>query len=363
MIFQNFNQLRSIDVMNSIKHLIDRLYAGEKLNAQEFTFLIKNINVETLPYLRQKAVKKRQEIYQNHVYIRGLIEISNICKQDCLYCGIRKSNENVNRYRYDKDTILKIVDHGYARGYRTFVMQGGEDAYYNDQLLSEIIKSIKEKYSDVAVTLSIGERSKESYQKLYDAGADRFLLRHESATKDHYQKLHPESMLLETRMQALKDLKAIGFQTGAGFMVGSPYQSDENIVNELLFLQEFQPEMVGIGPYLTHHDTPFVNEQNGQIDHVLVIYALARLIVPKGLIPSTTATSSLDPQGRLKALESGCNVIMINLSDTDKRQNYTLYENKTYKGDESDEYLTLIKNDIEKAGMEIDFNVGNHISL
>ncbi|WP_423364569.1 [FeFe] hydrogenase H-cluster radical SAM maturase HydE [Mycoplasma sp. P36-A1] len=360
MIFEKFDISISEIEQNKIKKLVDLAFLNAKLSKDQIEELLNTINYQTLPYLQQKAVEKRKEIYGDKLYIRGLIEISNYCKKDCLYCGIRKSNKNVNRYRYDEQTIKKIIDHGYSRGYHTIVMQGGEDDYYTDEKLSRIIHDTKEKYPDIAITLSVGERSKSSYLNLYDSGADRFLLRHETANQDHYALLHPKEMSLETRMQALKNLKEIGYQTGAGFMVGSPFQSMEDIVNDIIFLQDFQPQMVGIGPYLNHHETPFYDMPNGKLEHVLIIYSLVRLLVPNGLIPSTTATSSVNPLGRLQALKSGCNVIMINLSDMDKRQDYTLYENKSYKGDESDEFLQIIEQDIIKAGMEIDFSIGNY---
>lgn len=361
MILENYFNKNDEITNDKIENLIVRLNNQNQLDKTEFLFILANINYEIYPYLKELAFNKRLKIYGDKVYIRGLLEISNYCQQDCYYCGIRKSNQNVQRYRYDKDTILKIVANAYQKGYRTIVMQGGEDNYYNDNILVEIIKEIKQLYPDIAITLSLGEKEYESFEKLKNAGADRYLLRHESASENLYQKLHPQNMSLAHRLECLENLKNLDFQTGAGFMVGSPYQTNEDLVEDLLFIQKFKPEMIGVGPYLTHQQTPFKNFENALLEHVLVIYALVRLISPYSLIPATTATSSLDKSGRLKALQAGCNVIMINLSDFEKRQSYSLYENKSYLGDESDEYIQLINEDIEKAGLKIDFSIGNYL--
>lgn len=360
MVLNNFTQQNTSIVNERIIDYFERLNNNEKLSYDDFLWLLDHINYETFPHLQKLAYQKRKAIYGDSVYIRGLIEISNYCIQDCFYCGIRKSNDVVERYRYDKDTIIAIVNKAYHKGYRTIVLQGGEDTYYNDNLLVDIITTIKKDYPDLAVTLSLGERNKLSYEKLARAGANRYLLRHESASHSHYQKLHP-NRLLESRLNCLQKLKELGYQTGAGFMVDSPHQKNTDLVKDLLFIQKFQPQMIGIGPYLSHPQTPFKDFANGDLNHVLVCYALARLICPRALIPSTTATSSLDKKGRYQALKSGCNVIMINLSPVEKRKNYTLYANKTYAGDESDAYLNLIESDIKKAGLQIDFSIGNYI--
>ncbi|MDL2211510.1 [FeFe] hydrogenase H-cluster radical SAM maturase HydE [Erysipelotrichaceae bacterium OttesenSCG-928-M19] len=362
MILNNYYNLNSSNTNERIKTLINNLDNGLNLSKDQFLDLLNNFNYELLPYIQDLAFKKRKAVYHDSVYIRGLIEISNYCKNNCYYCGIRKNNDDLERYRYNKNEIYQIVDYAYHNGYKTIVLQGGEDDYYSDDLLIEILTYLRSNYPDLALTLSLGERSYESYYKLYQAGANRYLLRHESASAEHYSKLHPQEMKLTTRINCLNDLKTIGYQTGAGLMVGSPYQTNNDLVDDLLFLQSFQPEMIGIGPYLNHPKTPFKSFNNGDINHVLVIYALARLICPEALIPSTTATSSLASDGRYRALQSGCNVIMINLSLLDKRKNYSLYANKTYVGDESQEYLSLIKADIEKAHLKINFAVGNHIT-
>ncbi|MDR1781978.1 MAG: [FeFe] hydrogenase H-cluster radical SAM maturase HydE [Bacilli bacterium] len=360
MIISNYFNKNDNDTNNKLISYFNDLNNGIKLKRDDFLYILDNINDEVFSVLQSLAYQKRKLIYNDSVFIRGLIEISNYCKKDCYYCGIRKSNLTAHRYRYDKNKIYEIVTYAYQRGYRTIVMQGGEDDYYTKELLEEIIGKIRNDYPDVAITLSLGEKDYDTYQALFRAGANRYLLRHESASKKHYEKLHPSFMSFDNRMQCLNDLKKIGYQTGAGLMVGSPFQTNDDLVEDLLFLQEFQPQMIGIGPYLRHHATPFKDMSNGKLEHVLVMYALARLIVPHALLPSTTATSSLDKTGRLKALLSGCNVIMINLSDIDKRKSYTLYENKSYQGDESDEFIELIKKDIEQANMKIDFSIGNY---
>lgn len=360
LILENYFKLNDTKVNEKLVELFERLNNNEIFNKEEFLFILNHINYETFPILQELAFKKRLSIYQDKVYIRGLLEITNYCQQDCYYCGIRKSNHKVNRYRYDRLTVLKIVSNAYQKGYRTIVMQGGEDNYYSDEILVSIVEELKQEYPDIAITLSLGEKEYQSFQKLKQAGVDRYLLRHESASEQLYEKLHPKNMSLKHRIECLENLRKLNFQTGAGFMVGSPYQTNEDLVEDLLFIQKFKPEMIGIGPYLTHQQTPFKDFDNAVLEHVLVCYALVRLISPYSLIPATTATSSLDKTGRLKALQSGCNVIMINLSDFDKRQNYSLYENKSYLGDESDEFIQLINKDIEKAGLKIDFSIGNY---
>ncbi|MDR3215377.1 MAG: [FeFe] hydrogenase H-cluster radical SAM maturase HydE [Bacilli bacterium] len=363
MILKNFNNEISQDLKIKVLDFINDLDMGHKKNYDDFLWFLNNINYQLLPIIQEKACLTRNKIYGNSVFIRGLIEISNYCQRNCFYCGIRKSNDKVVRYRYSQDQIISIATQAYQNGYHTIVMQGGEDLYYTDDILKDIIVKIKELCPGIAITLSLGEKNKDSYQNLFDCGVDRYLLRHESASNNHYQKLHPVDMSLANRMNCLHNLKAIGYQAGAGLMIGSPFQTNEDLATDLLFLQNFQPAMIGMGPYMSHVDTPFKNQPNGTLDHILLLYSIARLICPKALIPSTTATSSLDKLGRLKALQSGCNVIMINLSDLDKRQSYTLYNNKSYLGDESHEYLKLIKSDIMKAGMIIDFSVGHNIEM
>ncbi len=346
--------------MNSeIFDIAEKLIDNGKLKVEEYKYLIDNRNDKITELIKNEAVKKRNEIYGNRVFVRGLIEISNICKNDCLYCGIRGSNRVCERYRLTKDEILSCCDEGYKLGFRTFVMQGGEDSYFNDELLSDLIGEIKNKYPDCAVTLSLGERSKESYQKLYDAGADRYLLRHETATKEHYEKLHPKKMSFEARMNCLKNLKDIGFQTGCGFMVGSPYQTSENLANDLKFIEEFSPEMCGIGPFIPHNATEFKDFTAGDVELTCFLLSVIRLIKPSILLPATTALGSVGENGREKGILCGANVIMPNLSPQAVRKKYELYNNKLISGNESAQEIENLKNSIKNIGYEIVIDRGD----
>lgn len=304
-------------------------------------------------YAAQKAAAVRKKVYGNSIYIRGLIEISNICKNDCLYCGIRKGNANCHRYRLTKEEILKCCEEGYKLGFRTFVMQGGEDGYFTDHVLCDIISSIRKKFSDCAITLSLGERSKESYERLYKAGANRYLLRQETAEKEHYLKLHPDTMSYENRIQCLKDLKEIGFQTGCGFMVGSPYQKMKNLAMDLKFIEEFQPHMCGIGPFIPHKDTVFKEEKPGNVELTCYLLSLIRLQQPAILLPATTALATLDRQGREKGILAGANVVMPNLSPLSVRKKYELYNHKVNTGQESAQGLEELKQSMKAISYEV----------
>ena len=340
--------------MNSkLYETAQKLVRTGKLNTDEYEYLIDNRNKEISELLKNEAVKKRKEIYGNTVFIRGLIEISNICKNDCLYCGIRGSNTSCDRYRLTEDEILYCCDEGYSLGFRTFVMQGGEDMHFTDEVLTDIISGIKSKYPDCAVTLSLGERSFESYQKLYRAGTDRYLLRHETADKTHYNKLHPEKMSFETRMECLRNLKKIGYQTGCGFMVGSPYQTTANIAKDLKFIEEFSPEMCGIGPFIPHRETEFRDFPSGDADLTCFLLSVIRLIKPSILLPATTALGTAEQGGREKGILCGANVIMPNLSPHRVRKKYELYNNKLISGNESAQEIENLKNDMKKIGYEI----------
>ena len=353
---------------NKLKLLIDKLYADNNLERDQLLFLVENIdkpnyNTEEnlFDYLCKKSDVLRHQNYDRSVYLRGLIEISNICKKDCYYCGIRASNNNVERYRLDKNSILECCEIGYEIGYRTFVLQGGEDQYFTDEIMSDIIRSIKTKYPDCAITLSIGEKSIDSYKKYYESGADRYLLRHETSTTDHYSKLHPDVMKLENRVKCLNDLKKIGFQVGAGFMVGSPYQTDNELVSDLLFLKEFNPHMVGIGPFIPHIDTKFKDYKHGDLRKTILMLAITRLLLPKCLLPATTALASIDPNGRKQGLKSGCNVIMPNLSPKEFRKQYSLYNNKLSTGKEAFEYHKELEISLELLGLKVDYSRGDNI--
>ena len=333
-----------------MKNLVDCLADNQNLSNSELKLLINCNNTETNEYLRLKADEVRRRYYGIKVYVRGLIEITNICKNDCFYCGIRCSNRNANRYRLTEKQILDCCDDGYNLGFRTFVMQGGEDSYFTDEVLCSIICEIKYRYPECAVTLSMGERSYESYKLLKESGADRYLLRHETADESHYMKLHPENMSLKKRIQCLYDLKSLGYQTGAGFMVGSPYQTVENIISDLRFLQELNPEMIGIGAFISHHDTQFRNYPNGSIELTFRLLSIIRLMFPRVLLPATTALGTLLPDGRERGIMAGCNVVMPNLSPLNVRKSYELYDNKICTGEESAQCIECMKRRVETIG-------------
>lgn len=340
--------------MNSnVFELLDKLAETQSLSTDEYKLLVENFRTETAEYAAELAVKKRKEIYSNHVYIRGLIEVSNICKNDCYYCGIRCSNKKADRYRLTKEDILTCCEVGFKLGFRTFVMQGGEDPYFTDEIMCGIVKSIKDKYPDCAITLSLGERSFESYKRLFDAGADRYLLRHETADSTHYAKLHPESLTLENRMDCLKNLRQIGFQVGCGFMVGSPYQTAEHLAKDLKFIENFKPDMCGIGPFIPHKDTPFKGFKAGSASLTCYLLSIVRLIHPAVLLPATTALGTLKQNGREKGILSGANVVMPNLSPERTRAKYELYNNKLSTGAESANGLEALRKNLAEIGYEI----------
>ena len=335
------------------KSFIDKLHKEHTLTKEEWITLIEGRTPELSEYLFSLARKERHRYYGHDVYVRGLIEFTNYCKNDCLYCGIRKSNGNAHRYRLSEEDILNCCKEGYDLGFRTFVLQGGEDGYYTDERIIHLIRMIKEQYPDCAITLSIGEKSKESYQAYFDAGAERYLLRHETAEPEHYQKLHPDSMSLENRKRCLFDLKEIGYQVGSGFMVGSPYQTAENLVSDLRFLQELQPDMIGIGPYITHQDTPFAEFPSGSLTKTLRLVSILRLLFPYALIPSTTALGTIHPEGRELGLKAGGNVVMPNLSPVSVRKKYELYENKICTGEEAAQCRGCLEARVKRAGYQI----------
>lgn len=320
---------------NNTIELINKLRDTHTLSLDEYEYLIANRDEVSRQYLIEEADKLKKSIYDNHVYLRGLIEFTNICKNDCLYCGIRRSNKKVERYRLLHEDIMDCCKQGYSLGFRTFVLQGGEDGYYTDDILEKIIIDIKSKYPDCAITLSLGERSYESYQRLYKAGADRYLLRHETAVEEHYEKLHPSNMSFDNRMSCLKALKEIGYQVGCGFMVGSPYQTDEYLAKDLKFIEEFSPDMCGIGPFIPHNQTPFKDELAGSLELTTYLLSIIRLIKPNILLPSTTALGTIDKRGRELGILAGANVVMPNLSPVRVRKQYELYDNKICTGDEA----------------------------
>lgn len=345
--------------MNKLSTLIEKLYDTHSLALFEYEYLIENKNEESSELLRSYAVKKRKEYYSNKVFVRGLIEVSNICKNDCYYCGIRKSNINCDRYRLEKSEILECCQEGYSLGFRTFVLQGGEDGAFTDSWLCDLISAIKRNHPDCAVTLSLGERSKESYQKLFNSGADRYLLRHETADSEHYSKLHPALLTLENRMRCLLDLKDIGFQVGCGFMVGSPYQTVRNLALDLKFVEEFQPDMCGIGPFIPHKDTIFKDKKSGDADLCCYLLSIIRLIKPNILLPATTALGTVENNGRERGILSGANVIMPNLSPLSVRKKYALYDGKISTGEESAQSLNKLKESMNAIGYEIAVSRGD----
>lgn len=337
--------------------MIKKLLKDRNLTNDELKILI-NTNIYDNE-LNECADKVRQNYYGTDVYIRGLIEFTNYCKNNCYYCGIRKDNKKTSRYRLSKDDILECCKEGYKLGFRTFVLQGGEDPYYTDEKVCDIVSTIKCTYTDCAVTLSIGEKSKASYKAYFNAGADRYLLRHETSNENHYKLLHPENMSLKNRKQCLFDLKDIGYQVGSGFMVGSPYQTTENLIEDLRFLQQLEPDMIGIGPYLTHNQTPFKNKKNGSFELTLKLISILRLMFPYALIPATTALGTVNPHGRELGLKAGANVVMPNLSPVSVRKLYTLYENKICTGDESAQCRNCLENRVKCAGYNIVTDIGN----
>jgi biotin synthase len=339
--------------MNNEYKIIDEIKISENITLEQLALLLTTENQETLEYLRSTARKTSNEIYGNEIYIRGLIEFTNYCKNDCIYCGIRKSNKNADRYRLTEGQILDCCKAGYELGFRTFVLQGGEDAYFTDERICEIVSQIKKNHPDCAVTLSIGEKSRESYQKYFDAGADRYLLRHETANKAHYEKIHPKEMSFENRIRCLYDLKEIGYQVGCGFMVGSPYQTVETLYDDLQFIRKLQPHMVGIGPFIPQHDTPFGNEKPGTLDETLRLLSIIRLISPHVLLPATTALGTIHPLGREKGIQAGANVVMPNLSPVNVRDKYMLYDNKICTGDEAAECRFCMQRRMETIGYQV----------
>lgn len=346
-----------------MKGLVDKLYETQNLAPAEFKELIDNRNRELAEYLFAKARAVRIANYGHDVYIRGLIEFTNYCKNDCYYCGIRRSNLNADRYRLTKEQILECCAVGYDLGFRTFVLQGGEDGYFTDGKLVDIIRHIKARYPDCAVTLSIGERNYDSYKALFEAGADRYLLRHETAHAEHYGKLHPPGLSLARRKQCLYDLKQIGYQVGCGFMVGSPHQTTDCLVEDLLFIKEFRPHMVGIGPFIPHHQTPFAGEPAGSLELTLLLLGIIRLMLPDVLLPATTALGTIHPRGRELGILAGANVVMPNLSPKSVRQKYMLYDGKICTGDEAAECMFCMKNRMESIGYRVTVSRGDHKSM
>ena len=345
-----------------MRTLIDKLEREGVLSHEEFMALIDNRTPELAQYLFERAREVRRRYYGKDVYIRGLIEFTNYCKNDCLYCGIRCSNRNAQRYRLTKQEILDCCREGWELGYRTFVLQGGEDPWYNADRIEDLVRAIKTQHPECAITLSVGEHPREVYQRWKTAGADRYLLRHETADADHYARLHPKNLTLEKRMACLRDLKDIGYQVGCGFMVGSPGQTTDCIAKDLLFLRELQPEMVGIGPFIPHCDTPFRDAPQGGLELTLFLLGLIRLMLPKALLPATTALGTIHPEGRERGILAGANVCMPNLSPAAVRKKYTLYNNKISTGEEAAQSRDALAARIASIGYRVVVSRGDHIT-
>lgn len=348
-------------MQQTAKEMIQEIKCRRDISIEQLEYLLTTENKDCLEMLREEAVQTAQKIYGNQVFIRGLIEFTNYCKNDCYYCGIRRSNHCADRYRLTKEEILSCTDTGYELGFRTFVLQGGEDPYFTDERICELVSEIRQKHPDCAITLSIGEKSKESYQRYFDAGADRYLLRHETANGTHYRRLHPDELSLEHRKQCLWDLKEIGYQVGCGFMVGSPGQTTETLYEDLQFIRKLMPHMVGIGPFIPQKDTPFAREPAGTMEQTLRLLSIIRLIHPHVLLPATTALGTIHPKGRELGIQSGANVVMPNLSPVDVRDKYKLYDNKICTGDEAAECRFCMENRMKSIGYQVVVSRGDYI--
>lgn len=333
--------------------LIDKLSRVHALGAEEWTALITAASPEERQYAADAARGVAQSIYGKKVFYRGIVEFTNICKNNCLYCGIRRGDAGIERYRLTPEQILGCCESGYRNGFRTFVLQGGEDPYFTDERLCAVVAAIHAAYPDCAVTLSVGERTRESYQKLYESGATRYLLRHETADEGHYGRLHPPEMSWSHRMNCLRELKEIGYQTGCGMMVGSPYQTPECLVKDMVFMGAFKPEMVGIGPFIPHHGTPFRDFATGSVDLTIFLLSLTRLMLPTVLLPATTALGTAAQDGRQRGILAGANVIMPNLSPVSVRKNYMLYDHKKITGDDAGESVRLLRSHMAQIGYEL----------
>lgn len=335
------------------QELIQKLHEDHTLSIKEWEQIFSSYKKEDIDQAMELAREIAIKQFGKRIYFRGIVEFSNICKNDCYYCGIRKSNKECSRYRLNLEDILTCCKEGYENGFRTFVLQGGEDGWFTDERMCEIIRSIKKQYPDCAVTLSLGERSFESYQALKEAGADRYLLRHETADETHYQILHPVQQKLDVRMQCLKDLKTLGYQTGCGIMVGSPGQTPKTLAKDMKFMEEFRPEMIGVGPFLPHKDTPFKEAKKGSVELTLLVLALCRIMLPQVLLPSTTALGTVDADGRKQGVMAGCNVVMPNLSPLSVRKKYMLYDEKAGTDITAAEGIAFLRKQMQEIGYEV----------
>lgn len=350
---------RNVDHMDNMAR-IDILAAKTTLSKEELVALLSTFSDQDRKYAAGKAQELSLSIFGRKIYSRGLLEISSFCSNDCYYCGIRKSNVKAVRYRLSEDEIYSCCEWAYGSGFRTFVLQGGEDRYFTDDLLVKMISNIKDRYSECAVTLSLGEKERSSYQRFFNAGADRYLLRHETACDPHYSLLHPSAQTLSERKRCLYDLKEIGFQTGCGLMVGSPFQTKENLADDLIFMKEFGPHMVGLGPFIPHKETPFRDNPAGSAEDSLFMLSLVRLMLPRVLLPATTALGTVISDGREQGILAGANVVMPNISPLDERKNYLLYDNKIGTSDDALESLVYVRQKIEGIGYELAVERGDY---
>lgn len=341
--------------------LVDKLCERRSLSVDEYERLVAGRTPELAEELARRAVAERKRVWGTKVFVRGLIEVSSYCVNDCYYCGIRRSNRQVARYRLSPERILACAEEGYGLGFRTFVLQGGEDPWFSDERLCDIVARVRSAHPDCAVTLSMGERSRASYQALHDAGAERYLLRHETANPLHYRRLHPPEMSFERRMRCLEDLRDIGYAVGIGFMVGSPYQQPRDLAMDLKLVEEFGPQMCGIGPFVAHHATPFASQESGSLELTCYLLSIIRLIGPGILLPATTALGSIHPQGREKGIMSGANVVMPNLSPADVRKDYELYDGKICTGEEAAECRGCLAARMRSIGYEIVVDRGDPV--
>lgn len=360
--YENKKKIGTGNIMTIYQNTVDEIKEKQNINLEQLKILLNEENVSgaDAAYLYQQARKAADAVYGRKVFKRGLIEFTNYCKNDCYYCGIRCSNRRAERYRLEKETILECCKQGYELGFRTFVLQGGEDGHFTDERVCEIVAAIRAQYPDCAITLSIGEKSKESYQKYFDAGANRYLLRHETANDEHYGRLHPRELSLAKRKQCLWDLKEIGYQVGCGFMVGSPGQTVETLYEDLCFINELQPHMVGIGPFIPQQETPFAREQAGTLEMTLKLLAIIRLLHPHVLLPATTALGTIHEKGRELGILAGANVVMPNLSPQAAREKYTLYDNKIHSGDEAAEGDTNLRKRMREIGYDLVTDRGDY---
>lgn len=342
--------------------MIDKLRRERKLSAEEYKELLLCQDAEVLEYLQRQAQEETLARFGNKIFIRGLIEISNRCRNNCYYCGIRKENRNIARYELTQEEILACCREGYQIGFRTFVLQGGEAPEAKDDRIAETVTAIRREFPDCAITLSLGERSRQAYERFFQAGANRYLLRHETHNEQHYRKLHPAEMSLAHRLQCLDQLKEIGYQVGTGIMVGSPHQTIDHLVQDIRFIEQFRPEMIGMGPFIPHHDTVFATSPPGNMELTLKLLSIFRLMLPDALIPATTALATLAPNGRERGILAGANVVMPNLSPPAQRAKYSLYDNKASMGAEAAEGLKRLEEELKSIGYEISKERGDYVN-